>query len=262
MMRSVTDPGPWLRAVRRSHDQLAGLVSGLDAAGVQRQSFARDWTIAQVLSHLGSQAEIFGLFLDAGLTGGEPPPQSAFGPVWDTWNARTPQSQARESVAANEALVARLESLSPGELAGFRLALFGMDLDAAGLLRMRLSEHALHTWDVAVALDPAARVAPDAVELLIGGLGEVAARTGVTSPSPAVITVTTTSPAREFTLDTGGVRLIPRDDGAATSASLELTAEALLRLVYGRLNEPGIAPGEARAENVSLVDLEAVFPGF
>jgi uncharacterized protein (TIGR03083 family) len=261
-MSPVADPGPWLRAVRRSHDRLAGLVSGLDAAGVRRQSYAKDWTIAQVLSHLGSQAEIFGLFLDAGLTGSEPPAQAAFGPIWDTWNARTPQSQTLDSVTANEALVARLESLSADELTGFRLALFGMDLDAAGLLRMRLSEHALHTWDVAVALDPAARVAQDAVELLIGGLGEMAARAGRPSPSPAVIAVTTTGPAREFTLDTGGVRMVPRDGGAAASASLDLTAEALVRLVYGRLDEPQLAPGEARAGNAGLADLEAVFPGF
>jgi uncharacterized protein (TIGR03083 family) len=261
-MSPVADPGPWLLAVRHSHDRLADLVSGLDSAGVQRQSHATDWTIAQVLSHLGSQAEIFGLFLDAGLTGGEPPAQAAFGPIWDTWNARTPQSQTRDSVAANEALVARLESLSPDELSGFRLALFGMDLDAAGLLRMRLSEHALHTWDVAVALDPAARTTPDAVELLIDGLGEMAARTGRPSPSPAVIAVTTTGPARELTLDTGGVLLVPRDGGAVAHASLDLTAEALLRLVYGRLDEPGLVPGEARTGNVRLADLRAVFPGF
>jgi hypothetical protein len=76
-----------------------------------------------------------------------------------------------------------------------------------------------------------------------------------------VIAVTTADPAREFTLDTGGVRLVPWDGGAAP-ASLDLTAEALLRLVYGRLDKPGLAPVEARAENVSLADLEAVFPGF
>jgi hypothetical protein len=32
---------------------------------------------------------------------------------------------------------------------------------------MRLSEHAIHTWDVEVALDPAATIAPVPVELLI-----------------------------------------------------------------------------------------------
>jgi Protein of unknown function (DUF998) len=33
-----------------------------------------------------------------------------------------------------------------------------MDLDTTGLARMRLGEHAIHTWDIAVALEPA--VAP------------------------------------------------------------------------------------------------------
>jgi hypothetical protein len=55
--------------------------------------------------------------------------------------------------------------------------MFGMDLDTAGLARMRLGEHAIHTWDIAVALDPAATVAPDAVSLLIDALGQLVART-------------------------------------------------------------------------------------
>ena len=38
-----------------------------------------DWTIADTASHLGSQAEIFGLFLDAGLAGGPAPGGDAFG---------------------------------------------------------------------------------------------------------------------------------------------------------------------------------------
>jgi uncharacterized protein (TIGR03083 family) len=260
MVNPVTDPAPWLSAVRTSHDRLTSLVKGLDERGLRGKSYDKDWTIAQVLSHLGSQAEIFALFLDAGLTGGEPPAQAAFGPIWDIWNARPPEEQAAESVTANEALISRIESLSPQQLAAFRLAMFGMDLDAAGLLRMRLSEHALHAWDVAVALDPAARVAPDAVELLIDGLPQMAARIGKQAAHPAVIAITTTGPARRFTLDTGAVSLSPGDGEAP--GSLELTAEALLRLVYGRLDDSAPATGEVRAVNVSLPDLQAVFPGF
>jgi uncharacterized protein (TIGR03083 family) len=260
MVKPVTDPVLWLSAVRMSHDRLATLVSGLDADGLRRQSYDKDWTIAQVLSHLGSQAEIFSLFLDAGLTGREPPAQAAFGPIWDVWNARSPEEQASEGLAANEALISRVESLSPQQLAAFRLALFGMDLDAAGLLRMRLSEHAPHTWDIAVALDPAARIAPDAVELLIDGLPQMAARIGKQSGHPAVIAITATGPARRFTLDTGGVSMSPGDGEAP--GSLELTAEALVRLVYGRLDDSALATGEVRTVNVSLPDLQAVFPGF
>lgn len=51
--------------------QAAGRLLGV--GDLQRRSYAPDWSIAQVLSYLGSQAEIFGLFLDAGLSGEDPP---------------------------------------------------------------------------------------------------------------------------------------------------------------------------------------------
>ena len=264
-MTTATDPGPWVRALRGSHDRLAGIVVGLDSDGLRTQSYASEWSIAQVLSHLGSGAEIFLLNLEAGLTGGEPPERSAYQAIWDTWNARTPDEQAAYSIAANETLVSRIESLTPEQAAAFQVAMFGMTMDLPGILRMRLSEHAVHTWDVAVALDPAARVSPDAVALLIDGMARMMPWMGKKSDSPQVIAVTTTGPEREFTLDTGGVTLAPgAPDAGETPASgaLDLTAEALLRLVYGRVGEPDVASGEVRATNVSLADLQAVFPGF
>jgi uncharacterized protein (TIGR03083 family) len=256
------DPGPYLRALRGSHDRLVGIVGPLDADGLRRMSYASEWTIAQVLSHLGSQAEIFSLWLDAGLSGGAAPGNEAFVPIWDVWNARSPEDQATESVAVNEALVARLEALSPAELESIQLALFGMTMDAAGLLRMRLSEHALHSWDVAVAFDPAARVAPDSVDLLIDGLTTMMAWMGKKAADPAVIAITTTGPAREFTLNTGGVALTPGAGDGEAAGSIDLTAEALLRLVYGRVDDSAVASGEVQASNVNLADLRTVFPGF
>jgi len=134
--------------------------------------------------------------------------------------------------------------------------MFGMNLDITGVLRMRLSEHAVHTWDVAVAVDPAARVSADAVGLLIDGVPPMIGWMSKKAADPAVIAVTTTDPARTFTLDTGGVTLTPGQ--AETPASLRLTAEELLRLVYGRLDESATVS----ASNLSLADLRAVFPGF
>ncbi len=258
----MTDPAPWLRAVRASHDRLAGIVASLDSDDLRRQSYANEWSIAQVLSHLGSQAEIFGLQLDAGLAGGDPPGREVFVAIWDVWNARSPEKQAAQSIAANAALVARLEALTEAEPAWIRLAMFGMNLDAAGLLRMRLSEHALHTWDIAVVLDPSARVLPEAVELLIDGVPQMMGWMGKAAADPALIAVTTSDPARTFILDTGGVTLTPGSADATAAASLDLTAEALLRLVYGRLDESALASGEARVSNVTLAELQAVFPGF
>lgn len=261
-MATVTDPMPALKALRASHDRLAGIVATLDSADLRKQSYAKEWSIADVLSHLGSGAEIFELLVNAGL-GGEAPGQEDNQRIWDVWNARSPEEQASQSVAANEALVSRVESLTPDQLAAFRVAMFGgMIMDAAGVLRMRLSEHAVHSWDVAVAVDPAARVSQDAVELLIAGLPQLMQWMGRKAGSPALVAVTTTNPDATYTLDTGGVTLTPGSGEVPASAFAELPAEALLRLVYGRLDDSAVASGEVRLSGVTLPDLQAVFPGF
>jgi uncharacterized protein (TIGR03083 family) len=257
-MATVTDATPYIGALRASHDRLSAIVAGLDADGLRAQSYDKEWTIADVLSHLGSGAEIFSLSLEAGLTGAEPPSMADFQPIWDAWNARSPEEQAERSVAANEAVVARVESLTPAEREAFSITMFGrMTLDLAGFLGMRLSEHAVHTWDVAVALDPDARIAPETVGLLAVGLPRFAGFVGKQQETPSVIEVVTTDPAVTFTLDTGGVTLTPGSTGAA--ASLRLPAEALIRLVYGRLdNEADVTA----ADGVTVPELRVVFPGF
>jgi hypothetical protein len=128
----------------------------------------------------------------------------------------------------------------------------------AGLLGTRLSEHAVHTWDVAVVLDPAARIEQDAVDLMIDGLSMIIGFTGQKTAPPEVIAVTTTNPDRTFTLDTGGVSLTPGDPRDATQASLVAPAEVFVRLVYGRVDDDA----ELTAAAVTLPGLRAVFPGF
>ncbi|HEY7277597.1 MAG TPA: maleylpyruvate isomerase family mycothiol-dependent enzyme [Trebonia sp.] len=258
-MANVTDATSWVRAVRASHDRLAGLVAGLDGDGLRAQSYDTEWSIADVLSHLGSGAEIFSLYIEAGVTGGDPPAPEDFKPIWETWNARSPEDQAAQSIAVNEALVKQAESLTPEQRAGFHVTMFGrLPMDLAGVLGMRLSEHAVHTWDIAVTLDPAAKVAADAVDLLVDRLPMMVGFMGKQAPAPVVVAVTTTSPERSFTLDTGGVTLAPVGVADAPTASLALPAEALLRLVYGRLDDES----DLRASGVTIGELKSVFPGF
>ncbi len=207
-----TSPAPWIDALRRSHDRLHAVAGPLDLDQLQQTSYASEWSIAQVLSHIGSQAEIFGLFLDAGLSEQDPPGPDAFPPIWETWNAKSPQDQAADALRADETVTARFESLDDDQLKRFRLSLFGMDLDAAGLARMRLGEHAVHTWDVAVALDPAATLAPDAVGLLIDTLGQLAARAGKPGGIQRRLHVSTSSPVRACGL---GVQRGPARAGAS-----------------------------------------------
>jgi uncharacterized protein (TIGR03083 family) len=203
---------------------------------------------------------VFGLFLDAGLSGEDPPGRDAFPPIWDAWNARSPQAQAADAVAADGALVGRLESLDAGQRERFRLAVFGMDLDMTGLLRMRLGEHAIHTWDVAVALDPAARVAPDAVGLLVDTLGQLAARAGKPDGTRLRLHVSATGPERDFTLESGETVTLVPSEGEESPPELRLPAEALVRLVYGRLDPAHTPPVETRG--VDLDELRRIFPGF
>jgi uncharacterized protein (TIGR03083 family) len=265
----VTDDAqPWIDAIRRSHDRFSAAVAGLEPQQVHASSYDADWSIADVASHLGSQAEIFGRFLDAGLNGDEPPGPDDFGPIWDEWNGRSPEQQVADSVSANERFVAALEALSAEQREGFGLTVFGSDTDLAGMLGMRLGEHAVHTWDVEVALDPAAVVAHDAVELLLDGMPKMAARVGKPAHDERTIAVHTTAPERHLVLRVGpeGVRLHATDDRAddraeQPSAQLLMPAEAFLRLVYGRLDS-GHTPPHSGEDASLLAELRTVFPGF
>lgn len=255
------DPQAWISALRGSFDQLRALVLPLGPDQVTEPSMASEWSIAQVLSHLGSQAEIFGAILDAGLDELPPPGPEAFPPVWDAWNARSAPAQVADSVAANEVFVGRAEGLSHEELGRIKLSLFGMEVDARMLLQMRLSELALHTWDVDAALDPSARVPEAAVTLLVDTLPEMARRAGKTEGGSRRVRIVTSDPARDLLLSVSDdVRLGEWDDGQA-DAVVRMPSEALLRLVYGRLDTEHSPPVEIEGAGVDLEDLRQVFPG-
>ncbi len=255
----MTDGRTAIASLRRSHERLRALVEPLDAEAVRGPSYDDDWTIAQVLSHLGSGAQIGRAVLDAAVAGRDAPGQEQFVTVWDTWNAKTPDAQATDVLPADQALVEAYEALDDAQLAGLRVALGPMSLDAAGVVRLRLSEHAVHTWDVAVMLDPAATVDAAAVDLLIDGLGMIAGFAGKPT-GPARIHITTTAPDREIALDLGDAVNLGPWDGESRPARLRLPAEAFLRLVYGRLDPAHTPPLEA--DGVDVDALRAAFPGF
>jgi hypothetical protein len=147
------------------------------------------------------------------------------------------------------------------------VSLFGMELDAAGLIGLRLGEHAVHTWDVAVIANPAAQVAADAVDLLIDRVPEfLGPRLGKPQDPPLRVHFTVTSPDRDWTLtaaaDSVTVTEGPAaDDGGPAPSEVRIPAEALLRLAYGRL-DPAHTPAGVEADPAVLDRLRAVFPGF
>jgi hypothetical protein len=146
--------------------------------------------------------------------------------------------------------------------ASFLLPLWGMEIGIDDVLRMRLGEHAVHTWDVAVALDPSATVAPDAVALLVDGLGQLAARSGKASAVPFRVRVGTRDPIRDFVVSVGEtVTIDAAEADDSYDGSLDLPAEGFLRLVYGRL-DPAHTVDHTESGQRGLADLRAAFPGF
>jgi uncharacterized protein (TIGR03083 family) len=250
-----------LAALHNSHDRLAAAVGPLTGEQLAGQSY-HDWTLAQVASHLGASAEIWELYLSAGLTRTDPPGIDQFHPVWDRWNAKPGPQQARDAVAADMALLDQAGRLSPAERESWQLDMFGRHTDLPGMLRMRLSEHALHTWDIVVALEPAATVAGDAVDLIVDTLPMLAHWAGRGGPERATVHVVTTDPGRQFRLEltADAAALTPADGPGGATGSLRLPAEALVRLVYGRL-DPGHTPSSVAATQVDLDTLRKSFPG-
>ena len=116
-----------------------------------------EWTVAQVLSHLGSGAEI-----TLGLAAA-PPGRAASAAadanqaVWARWNALSPREQADGYLRAGGELDravrrARRDPAAPS--CGCPWAFLPQPADADLFTGMRLNEAALHAWDVAVAGRP------------------------------------------------------------------------------------------------------------
>ena len=253
-----------LSVLGNSHARLAAIVEPLTATEVAGPSYDDDWSIAQVLSHLGSGAEIFGLLLDAGLRGEDAPVLEQYQEIWARWNAKSPQDQARDGLAADAAFLDRLAALDPAQRTGWRLTFFGDERGLADMAQMRVGEHAMHTWDVAVMRDGKATVAADAVELILDAVGGLAPRLGKPAAERLQVNVTTFEPERHFQLGISpeGVAISPGSHGELPpgSAVLRLPAEAFVRLVFGRLDDEHMASVET--ENVDLDLLHRVFPGF
>jgi uncharacterized protein (TIGR03083 family) len=242
-----------------SHSNLKEVVAA--AGPVTGASYCSEWTIAQVLSHLGSGAEIGLLNLNAAAAGDPPPEREKYLAIWDVWNAKSPEDQAADSLVADAAYIERWESLDDAALEALRVPMMGRELDASGYVAMRLFEHAVHTWDIAVMSDPSAGVFPEATELLVGRVPERigrAAHGAKPAAAPARLEVTTLEPDHRFALAIEP-EAVTIDDGAAPDGAVVIPGEALLRLISGRL-DPAHTPAGVSVEGaVSIDELRTLF---
>ncbi|MGP8058183.1 MAG: maleylpyruvate isomerase family mycothiol-dependent enzyme [Acidimicrobiales bacterium] len=247
-----------LGALGSSVEHLRSVVGLLGGAQLDEPAYPTEWTIADVLSHIGSGAVIMQRRLDDSVEGNATPDDFAPG-VWDSWNAKSARAKADDALLVDRGLLERIESLSDEARSSLRFSMGPLELLFDGFVGMRLNEHALHTWDIEVAIDPAATLPADSVVHIVDNLELIARFTAKSTGSTRAIAVRTDQPRRDFSIElsSDAVTLGARDHSG--QPDLELPAEAFVRLIYGRL-DPAHTPGTVR-ESPALEVLREVFPG-
>ena len=247
-----------VNALRQSHDELVARVNSLTDDQLSAQSGATDWSVADVLSHMGSAAEI-GLRT---ITEGEAD-RDAMPAVWDRWNAMSATEQRDGFLAADTAFVEAVEAFTDAELesrpidTGFLPA----PIPVGTLIGMRISEHALHSWDVRVAFDNDATLPDYVVAPILELLPTMAGFFAKPIGRDAEVVIVIERPTASYVLTLGQAPAL-RAGSADTTNRASMTGEALVRLTAGRLRA-GRTPASVTVEgDVSLDDLRRVFPGY
>lgn len=247
-----------LAALRSSVDRLRHLIEPLDESALVAPAYPTQWSVADVLSHIGSGAVILQRRLEDGVAGSSTPDD--FAPsVWEAWNSKSPRVKADDALAADGELLVRLEALTGDERARFTFSMGPMSFHITGFVGLRLNEHALHTWDIEVATDPTAVLPADVAGVVIDNLELVARFTAKPTGDPATIVVRTTAPDRHFALDLTSEHATLSPATPASAVDLELPAEAFARLVYGRLDPDHTPPVKGDAGLLGV--LRRTFPG-
>ncbi|WP_433296316.1 maleylpyruvate isomerase family mycothiol-dependent enzyme [Pseudonocardia sp. CA-142604] len=264
---ALDDPDFMIATLAASHDHLDRLTADLDHDAVTASTQLPGWTVAEVLSHLGSGAEIGGHIMGRALQGsGDTVDRDTMTGIWDRWNAMNPAQQHRSRHEYDARHLQILEGLDTSQRRTVRVPYFVGPLTVAEYAGYRLSEHAMHAWDVAVALDPEAIIEADTAAVLWARLALIAGRfhdAGVRraiAPVDVALLPTDYAPASRLEIRPDGVALTPGESG---SVQVRGPVEALVRLVYGRL-DPNRRPHDhldIRGE-LSLDTLTSFFPGY
>lgn len=262
-MTFTADAG--IDALRSTHDGLVAVVRGLSDEQLLAPSGSTEWTVAQVLSHLGSGAEISAETLRSAVAGAGRLPEGFNQGVWDRWNAMSPREQADGFLVADAALLAAVESLTAEQRETLQvdLGFLPAPVPVATYVGMRLGEAAAHSWDVRVAYDEGAVIDEPTARLLVDQLGgQLGFLLGFTARAdavsePAVVDLV----GLDHDLSIGdAVALVP--SGGATTATFQGGADAVARLMSGRLTAAHTPAAVTVTGNVSLEDLRRVFPGY
>lgn len=220
-----------------------------------RPSACAGWTVGDVAAHMAESNDRF-LRIVSAVLDGQPVP--AFSPQQRAERQAAVKARGREAVldqlaGCAYAVFDRLEAATPEALARTVTVPAGT-LTLAQVAGQRLSELALHSWDIRSAADPRAALAPATVPLLLDGvLASVGRLAGNRVPADRTLTY-----RLELAGEAGGPVTVTLAGGQASAqrgaperadATLYLPAEAAIRLLWGRLAlERALAAGTVSVE--------------
>jgi uncharacterized protein (TIGR03083 family) len=226
-------------------ERLSRYLEGLDPDGWTEQSYCADWRVYQVASHLGSGCRIGRMRLDMWVNDGPPVGREQMQAVWAVFDALEPEQMLAEfSDAAREYV--RLVASLPDAAGDKEVEGFAGKRPVSGYQIMRLWELTCHSWDMYVARDPGARLAPEAVAVLAGNLHFLNLPVDTqraSSLSFKSVRFDLPETSFSYTLDLAAER--PRLQHATSSDAplvIEGPAEEIVRLVSGRFFVPGDQP--------------------
>jgi len=249
-----------------SHERLARVLDQVGKEGLESPSACSDWTIGRTVAHIGSGAEIAQAGLAIGLAGGTSPVENAaMQAVWSAYDALDDSTATDRAMIANQSLLDAFAALSPTELRDVRVPFFTGPVPVSMFASFRLSEHAVHVWDVEVMNDPGAVLDPAAATTIFGSVvSALIGRLATVSALPVeLLEVVVDNPERHLGLSLADpVGVADWSTDSSTEAVLTTTMDAFVRLVYGRLS-PEHTPGSTSIVGpVSLDELRAMFKGF
>ena len=248
--------------LRATHDRLRQRVEGLSPEQLGGASGAEDWTVADVLSHVGSGAEIARHTLLASL-GDDAEERPTNDEVWDRWNALAPKEQAAGFVTSDGRLVELYESLTPDQRTSTMvdLGFLPAPVPLVTAVAMRLNEQVLHAWDIEVGLDSDAALTDTAADLALQHYaGSTSFLLGFIGKADRLGETTRVAIGDRTLAITDSVDL---EDGTGdVTATFVGPVEAAVRLLSGRLGPQHTPSSVDVTGNVTLAELRQVFPGY
>jgi hypothetical protein len=246
----------WLAALDSTSVGLRKIVQELPEEKLALPAFGRPggWSVAQVLSHLGSAAEICTTLVRRGAEGDLTPPTGDDAkPVWATWDAMAGPEQREAWFEADQTHRDVLATVGKS----IAIPYFAGPLSLSEYAGYRLSEQALHGWDIEVVLDRGATVRES--ELLWQRIDLVVSRFHDADTRKRLAPRTVTVPDGSLEITESELHLTGTKAENPGEAQLTGGREAVLRLFYGR-NRP--EDGLQTAGDTTLDDFRQLFPGF